>query len=396
MARGWLSPEPSLAAITAIAGESLQFLPVRLRASPVATPWEDAREVAQSLENEERANAEGRARALGAEDGERAILDGLLPYVRRHLLDYGHGAIFAGKALEMVRAFPSLADEVAGSLTASLSWATRETALPPWSATREGIARGAMIDRVGTTPFDPQTRAAFETQVLTGEKEAVHATLEAIARGTDVTGVLIAIGHAAAVRVCRFNLAWCRRDDANVGFLDVTHLITCARAMLELWEAAPRPENVSLAVLAASFVGKLRRADDPAAPPPDAFVGERRASRLVEAVRAREPARARAMAARFDRATRLEAYRALAPFAAFEAAVRPIALIHTIKTTEALYRMEIDDPREGGAYLDALVRSPRDRPAGADVRAYGQRGQALPVRRTTPRAVLTKVYETIA
>jgi len=64
-----------------------------------------------------------------------------------------------------------------------------------------------------------------------------------------------------------------------------------------------------------------------------------------------------AMAARFDRATRLEAYRALAPFAAFDAAVRPIFLAHTIKMTEALYRMEIEDGREGGgAYLDALVR----------------------------------------
>jgi nitrite reductase/ring-hydroxylating ferredoxin subunit len=356
VARGWLAPEPSLAAVTAIAGESLQFLPARARPARVPTTWEEARDVARDLENEGRPDAEGRARALGAQDGERAILEGLLPYVRKHLLDYGHGAIFAGKALELVRAFPTLSEEVAGALTSSLAWATRETSLPPWSATREGIARGAMIDRVGTTPFDPQTRAAFETQVLAGEKEAVHATLEAIARGTDVTGVLIAIGHAAAVRVGRFDLSWCRREDANIGFLDVTHLITCARAMLELWEAAPHAENVSLAVLAASFVGKLRRADDPAAPPPDAFVGERRASRLVEAVRAREPARARAMAARFDRATRLEAYRALAPFAAFEAAVRPILLVHTIKTTEALYRMEIDDPREGGAYLDALVR----------------------------------------
>jgi hypothetical protein len=62
------------------------------------------------------------------------------------------------------------------------------------------------------------------------------------------------------------------------------------------------------------------------------------------------------MVARIDRATRLEAYRGLAPFAAFEAAVRPILLSHTVKTTEALYRMEIDDPREGSRYLDALVR----------------------------------------
>ena len=213
-----------------------------------------------------------------------------------------------------------------------------------------------MIDRVGTTPFDPQARATFEAQVLAGEKEAVHATLEAVARGMDVTGVLIAIGHAAAVRVGRFDLEWCRREDASITFLDVTHLITTARALQELWEAAPRAENASLAVLAAGFVGKLRKADDPNAPPPDAFVGDARASRLVDVVRAHEPARARAMAARFDRATRLEAYRALAPYAAFGAAVRPILLAHTIKTTEALYRMEIDDPREGGAYFDALVR----------------------------------------
>ena len=356
VARGWLSPEPSVAVAAAMTGESLQFLPARARATAVPTAWEDARTVARALEGERREEAEGRARALAAEDGERAILDALLPFVRKNLLDYGHGAIFTAKALEVVRAFPDLGEETVASLTSTLGWATFETALPTWTATREAVARSTMIDRVGSTPFDPQARAAFEAQVLLGEKEAVHATLEAVARGIDVTGVLIAIGHAAAVRVGRFDLAWCRRDDTNITFLDVTHLITCARAMLELWEVAPRAENVSLAVLAASFVGKLKNADDPAAPPPDAFVGDRRASRLVEAVRAHEPARARAMAARFDRATRLEAYRALAPFAAFDAAVRPIFLAHTIKTTEALYRMEIDDPREGGAYLDALVR----------------------------------------
>jgi nitrite reductase/ring-hydroxylating ferredoxin subunit len=356
VARGWLPAEPSAAAAATIVGESLQFLPDRARAERLPTTWEEARAVVHALETEQREEAEGRVRALASEDGERAILEGLLPFVRRALYDYGHGAIFAAKALEIVRAFPALAERTAAAVTGSLAWATRETALPAWTATREGIARSAMIDRVGTTPFDHQARAAFEAQVLAGEKEAVHATLEAIARGMDVTGVLIAIGHAAAVRVGRFDLSWCRRDDANINFLDVTHLITCARAMQELWEAAPRAENAALPVIAASFVGKLRGADDPNAPPPDAFVGDRRATRLLEAVRAREHARARAMAARFDRATRLEAYRALAPFAAFDAAARPILLAHTIKTTEALYRLEIDDPREGGAYLDALVR----------------------------------------
>jgi hypothetical protein len=355
-ARGWLSPEPSVVLALTLAGESLRFLPERRSEPQVATSWDEARSVGFALEGEQRAEAEGRARHLAALDPELAITRGLLPFVRRALYDYGHGAVFAGKAVEIIRAFPDLGETTAAALTVALGWATNETALPEWSATREGIARGSMIDKVGTTPFDARARAAFEEEILLGEKEAVHATLESIARGIDVADVLVAIGHAAAIRLGRFDLAWTRKDDANVGFLDVTHAVTCTRAMQELWVLDPRPENLSLAVIAASFVGKLRKADDPEAPRPDAFVGDARAARLVEAVRAHEPARSRAMVARMGRATRLEAYRALAPYAAFEAAVRPIFLAHTIKVTEAMYRMEIDDPREKGAYLDALVR----------------------------------------
>jgi nitrite reductase/ring-hydroxylating ferredoxin subunit len=356
VARGWLAPEPSTVLALTLAGEPLRFLPERPAAPRVETGWEDARSLGLALEGERRAEAEGRARHLASLDPELAITRGLVPFVRRALYDYGHGAIYTGKAVEIVRAFPDLGEDTVAALTVALGWATSETALPDWSATREGIARGAMIDKVGTTPFDAQARAAFEEEVLTGEKEAVHATLESIARGIDVADVLVAIGHAAAIRLGRFDLEWTRKDDAAIGFLEVTHAVTCARAMQELWPLDPRPENLSLAVIAASFVGKLRKADDPDAPPPDAFVGDARASRLVDAVRAHEPARARAMVSRMGRATRLEAYRALAPYAAFEAAVRPILLAHTVKVTEAMYRMEIDDPREKGAYLDALVR----------------------------------------
>jgi nitrite reductase/ring-hydroxylating ferredoxin subunit len=356
VARGWLPPEPSIVLALTLTGEPLRFLPERARAPRVETAWEEARRVSAALEVEERAEAEGRARHLGSIDAERAIAEGLLPFVRRALYDYGHGAIFLGKALEVVRAFPDLGEEAVAAVTVQAGWATTETSLPEWSATREGIARGMMIDRVGTTLFEAQPRAAFEEEVLAGEKEAVHATLESIARGIDVADVLVAIGHAAAIRLGRFDVAWTRKDDAAIGFLDVTHAVTCARAMQELWALRPLPENLSLAVVAAGFVGKLRKADDPEALPPDAFVGDARAARLVDAVRAHEPARARAMVARMGRATRLEAYRALAPYAAFEAAVRPILLAHTIKVTEAMYRMEIDDPREKGAYLDALAR----------------------------------------
>jgi nitrite reductase/ring-hydroxylating ferredoxin subunit len=356
VARGWLPGEEAVAALVTLVGEPLQHLGPRAIEAPLETPWDDADSVTDALGRGAPGEAEGRIRALGALDAERAIARGVIPFLRRGLLDYGHGAIFTGKAVEVVRAFPALGEAACASLAVMLSEATNETALATWSATREAVARSSMIDRVGATPIDAQARATYETQVLAGEREAVTATLELVARGFDVAGVLRAIGHAAAMRMRRFDLAWTRRLDASVGFLDVTHAVTCARAMQELWALDPRVENVPLAVLAASFVGKLRSADDPDPRPPDAFVGDARASRLVDAVRAREPARARAITARIDRATRLEAYRGLAPFAAFEAAVRPVYLAHAVKTTEALYRMEIDDPREGAAYLDALVR----------------------------------------
>ncbi len=356
VARGWLPGEEAIPALVTLVGEPLQHLPARPVPPSVETAWDDPASLAEAIANGARDEAEGRARFLGAQDAEGAIVRGTLPFVRRALYDYGHGAIFAAKTVEVVRAFPALGESACGALALMLVDATSETALPAWSATREAVLRSSMIDRVGATPIDAQARATYETQVLAGEREAVTATLELVARGFDVAGVLRGIGHAAAMRMRRFDLAWTRRLDASVDFLDVTHAVTCARAMQELWTLDPRVENVPLAVLAASFVGKLRKADDPDPRPPDAFVGDARASRLVDAVRAREPARARAIAARIDRATRLEAYRGLAPFAAFEAAVRPVYLAHAIKTTEALYRMEIDDPREGAAYLDALVR----------------------------------------
>ena len=292
VARGWLPAEEAIPAVITLLAEPLQHLPERARAGAIVTEWDDAGAIADALVNERRDEAEGRARHLGAIDAEKAVAQGLLPFVRRALYDYGHGAIFVAKGLEVARAFPALSEGAVASLTTMLSWATSETALPSWSATREAVTRSQMIDRVGSTPIDVQARATYETAVLSGEREAVTATLELVARGFDVASVLRAIGHAAAVRMRRFDMRWARRMDANVNYLDVTHAVTCARAMQELWAIAPTADNVALAVIAASFVGKLKKADDPDFRPPDAFVGDARASRVVDAVRAREPARA--------------------------------------------------------------------------------------------------------
>ena len=47
----------------------------------------------------------------------------------------------------------------------------------------------------------------------------------------------------------------------------------------------------------------------------------------------------------------------LAPFAVFEAAVRPIFYAHTVKTSEALRHLENGDPEADYAYLQVLLGS---------------------------------------
>jgi hypothetical protein len=54
-------------------------------------------------------------------------------------------------------------------------------------------------------------------------------------------------------------------------------------------------------------------------------------------------------------AERRAAYAGLAPFAAFDAATRPIFYAHTVKNTEACHRLDRDDPHTDGTYLRALL-----------------------------------------
>jgi hypothetical protein len=161
--------------------------------------------------------------------------------------------------------------------------------------------------------------------------------------------LLVAIAHAAATRVLRFDSAWESRLDAEVGVLDVTHAVTFAEAALTLGPGADPGPARRLAVLAAGFVGKLRTADGP-----EPEVGTARGS-LAEAARARDVTLALGVAQSMDGRSRHEAYRELAPFAALEARIRPIHVAHAVKMTEALSRLEAADPEADGVWLKALV-----------------------------------------
>lgn len=352
--RGLIAPEESFVLAAHAVGEPNRNLPARGGAPALARLSEaddrNAEPVLAALQAERRDEAEARVRALCESRGPEAAALSLLPFVATHVLDYGHGAIFLAKALELSRRFPVAAVELFGAVTCALAWATAETALPPFGATREAWAR---LDGTALGAAPLPDRPAFEAAVLAGEREAVAAAVAHLAAGVAPEALLRAVAHAAAVRVRRYDAAWDARLDAEVGVLDVTHAVTFAEAALAL--TAGRPERAHhaarLAVLAAGFTGKLHRAD--AAEPVQAAA--RAEGSLLDAARARDVRAALAHVAGLDREARAAAYAALSPFAAFEAAVRPISYAHTVKMTEALRRLDAADPQADGAYLEALV-----------------------------------------
>jgi nitrite reductase/ring-hydroxylating ferredoxin subunit len=363
--RGWLGAEEAFVQAARAVGEGSLHLSSRSGPRPFAPA--DARavlaraaeagdtepsRVVEALATERRDEAEALVRSLVEARGAGGAVPALLPFVSRHLYDYGHGAIYLAKALELGRRFPAAAVELMASLTVSLGWATADSALPPFAATREAIGQAGEIDGAVRDAAGLADRRAFEAEVLAGERPAVRAALAALRAGAGVPAILRAVAHAAAVRVRRFDAAWERRLDAEVNVLDVTHVVTFAEAALTLCSLpdASARDAARLAVIGAGFVGKLRHGD--AADPVAATTAE---GSLLEAVTARDPGRALAVAATLDPAARRAAYREIAPFAALDAAVRPIFYAHTVKMTEALHRLDEGDPEADGAYLDALI-----------------------------------------
>ncbi|MCC6552034.1 MAG: Rieske (2Fe-2S) protein [Polyangiaceae bacterium] len=387
--RGWIPTEEAfVVAAHAIAEPSLHLGPRARHAAkrglgallPALAGYEhdDPAKVAEALRAERREEAEARVRELVEVRGVAGARRALLPFVAEHLLDYGHGAIFLTKACELAARFPGAADEVLAASAVQLAWATAETKLPPFAATRAALERLAGIALAEPGRPDPPAdwdRGAYEAEVLAGERQAAEATVERLARGADPIALLRAAAHAGAVRLSRFDPAWERRVDAEVGVLDVTHVVTHAEAAITLARDATAREAAQLAVLAAAFVGRVNSGD---APGRDAAVDARGSGsppapcapnpvdargsgsppapgRLIDAIEARDVGRALAIAAGLDGPARQAAYAEIAPFAAFDAAVRPIFNAHTVKVTEALRRLEAGDPRADGAYLRALL-----------------------------------------
>ena len=424
--RGWLGHEEAFVAAAHAVAEPSRHLGARPVAPPEAAGVEplDPARLCDALIHERREEAEARVRAITRAHGGARAAAALVPFLARHLYDYGHGAIFVAKAAELADRFPAIAEDVLGSVVVTLAWATAETSLPPFTATRAAVARldalpaagegllakrsdfsgsaavglaldgstlgasavgpaldgsalgasavglaldgsplgasagGLALDgsalgaSAGGLALDGSARAEYERAVLSGEAAAANATVDLLAHGFDPRAILRAVAHAAAERIRRFDVAWEGRTDAEVGVLDVTHTFTFAESAIALAMHAEPRDVARLAVLAAAFVGKVRAGDreDLSDPAPRTSAPD-----LASAVEARDAGRAIAIARAMSADERRAAYASLAPFAALDAATRPIFYAHTVKNTEAFHRLDRADPHSDATYLVALL-----------------------------------------
>lgn len=341
---GDLEAAEAFSVAATIIGERLAREPQRASSSHASPAGPD---VSTMLETEDRGGAEASVRALVQEQGVEAATQAMLPFAARYLLGYGHGAIYLSKATALSHRLPEAAEAIMAAAAINLSWATRESTLPPWAATRRAID-GIDAQTLGEGPLTDRT--GFEDQVLHSERSATQATLQHVNAGVAPRALLIAIAHAAAVRTANFDPQWAHRLDVDASVLDVSHLITYAEACLHLLTWAAPEDAARMAVLAAGFVGKLAAADATDAP------AEGPVTSLQSAVQARDPVAAQAAARALPVSQHAGTFVGLRTFAAFEAFVRPIFTVHAIKGLEALSTLLKQDSAADSAYLQAFLQ----------------------------------------
>jgi nitrite reductase/ring-hydroxylating ferredoxin subunit len=351
--RGWLQPEPAFVLAATIVAEPSRHLAARRVPGNLESSSESP-SVVDALRSEQRDEAESRVRKLAESKHPASIVrESLLPFVAEGLFDYGHGTIFLAKAEELSLRFPDVAKEILSAITVTLGWASNETSLPPFSRTRKAVAEVHTLAIQGESTLERREEHAYEDALLTGENEALAATLALLGRGVSARALLVVAARAAAMRTARFDEAWEARVEAGVTVLDVTHTLTFVDACLFFADGSRELFERKMALTAAGFIGKLRRADVSSPTLITAHRGGLHA--LMRAVFSRDATRAREHAAGLSNEERLEAYTHLAPFFAFDMSVRPIRIAHGIKMAEALYRRHLADPEHGVAFLDALL-----------------------------------------
>lgn len=237
----------ALPIVQAIAGvaETERGRPVRPLPEPIEVLPHDARFAFRSAVESERLE-DAQALVRGAIHG-GADADELRPWftdvVSDHFLSYGHGAIYAQKAFQLLdRIGWDRADTVLPHLVPTIVYATREDTLPYTKLFHRGLARldlRALVE-AACEPDPAWTDDGRLLAALLGpdRTEAAVAAGAALADGASLDAVLDVVSIAVGERMLRYDTDGERDFHDDFGWLDITHGLTCANAVR--WHVAHR------------------------------------------------------------------------------------------------------------------------------------------------------------
>ncbi|MDQ3738128.1 MAG: Rieske 2Fe-2S domain-containing protein [Actinomycetota bacterium] len=174
--------------------------------------------------------------------------------VSDHLLSYGHGAIYAQKAFQLLdRLGWERADTVLPHLLPTIVYGTRMDTLPYMRPFSKALA-DVYVDELAEAETDPawtddgRLRQAILCGAGQDRAAPLGATVTALREGAGIDGVLDVVVDAVSERMLRYDPSGEFDYHDDFGWLDITHGITYANAAR--WHAAPRrnPDAVRLAL----------------------------------------------------------------------------------------------------------------------------------------------------
>ena len=169
-----------------------------------------------------------------------------------HHLSYGHGAIYAQKAFQLLDAIGwERADTVLPHLIPTIVYATREDTLPymrPFTKALGTLDLVALSD-VAVDPGWRDDGSLRAVLLADGDRSApVRAAASAVLDGAGIDGILGAVSLAVSERMLRYDTDGEFDFHDDFGWLDITHGLTYANAVR--WHSAGRsdPDVMRLAL----------------------------------------------------------------------------------------------------------------------------------------------------
>ncbi len=239
IANGLNGDARALPIVQALAGvaESERGRPVNPLPEPIASLPANPRGHFRSLVEAERlAEAQALLRAaIHQGTPPDSIREWFADVASDHLLSYGHGAIYAQKAFQLLDHLSwDRADTVLPYLVPTIVYGTREDTLPyarTFLRAMSGFDLGALAQR--TASGDPLwSDDGRLLAALLGPDRAAAATAAAqsILEGASLQAVLNTVSLAVSERMLRYDVSGEREFHDDFGWLDITHGLTYANA----------------------------------------------------------------------------------------------------------------------------------------------------------------------